>query len=441
MRVDTRSPLDLKAGDRVEAMGFVEMPGPIARLVGATVSKTGEGRVPAVEVVTPEEIVAINEKASHRAQSALPHDYDGHLIRFRAKLLAVQGPPDPKQGWRRLTLEQGRVILGGILHQGDFAAIDGLRPGSELEVTGIVQLGYQEGTLSREFNPGRLDLMVRDAGDVVVLRAPSWWTPGRTYVALLGVLALAVSALSWAAALRRTVAKQTRQLAAEMRGRRDAAVEFRAALRERSRLAANLHDTVLQTMTGIAYQIEACESESLPTEKRPANHLETARRMVQRGQEDLRNSVWAMRALPMKDATFPDAVRRVARQIAAGNTAQIHVETAGELPALADFIAGNLLLIVQEAVHNAIKHAAPRHIRVALDSLADGARLALVVEDDGAGFETGRQPGASEGHFGLVGMRERAESLGGTIILQSEPGKGTRLRVELPILSFDHDLD
>jgi signal transduction histidine kinase len=283
--------------------------------------------------------------------------------------------------------------------------------------------------------------MLRDAGDVVVLHAPSWWTPERTYAALLGVLALAVAALSWAAALRRTVAKQTRQLAAEMRGKRDAAVGFQAALRERSRLAANLHDTVLQTMTGIAYQIEACESESLPAEQRAANHLETARRMVQRGQEDLRNSVWALRALPMKEATFPDAVQRVARQIAAGNPAEIRVETEGELPALADFIAGNLLLIVQEAVHNAIKHAMPEYVRVVLSSMADGKRLALRVEDDGSGFETGRQPGAGEGHFGLVGMRERAESLGGTIDLQSEPGKGTRLRVEVPIRSFDHDLD
>jgi signal transduction histidine kinase len=237
------------------------------------------------------------------------------------------------------------------------------------------------------------------------------------------------------------VARQTQQLAQEMRGRRDAAVEFQAALRERSRLAANLHDTVLQTMTGIAYQIEACETESLPPDERTANHLETARRMVQRGQEDLRNSVWALRALPMKERTFTEAVHSVAQQISAGHDVQITVEHTNELPALADFIAGNLLLIAQEAVHNAIKHAKPKRIRITLAAVENGERFSLLVEDDGGGFVPGSQPGAGAGHFGMEGMRERAERLGGTLDLQSEPGAGTRVRVEVPLRSFDHALD
>ncbi|MGB8167456.1 MAG: sensor histidine kinase, partial [Chthoniobacteraceae bacterium] len=319
--------------------------------------------------------------------------------------------------------------------------LDELRPGTELRATGVASVQYAPEVQTANFaRPTRLDLLLRDGRDIAVLRAPSWWTPQRNSTALRGMLAVAVAALVWAVALRRTVARQTQQLAQEMRSRRDAAVEFQAALRERTRLAANLHDTVLQTMTGIAYQIEACESESLPEPQREANHLETARRMVQRGQEDLRNAVWALRALPLKERTFAEAVRTVAQQISAGHEVEVSVESADDLPPLADFIAGNLLLIVQEAIHNALKHAAPRKIRVSLAAVEGGERFSLTIQDDGVGFVSGAQPGASAGHFGLVGMRERAERLDGTMEVASQPGAGTRIHVEVPLRPFDHDL-
>jgi signal transduction histidine kinase len=180
--------------------------------------------------------------------------------------------------------------------------------------------------------------------------------------------------------------------------------------------------------------------ESIPEAERSANHLETARRMVQRGQEDLRNSVWALRALPLKERTFAEAVRSVAKQVGAGHKIEIFVEPSDELPQLADFIAGNLLLIVQEAIHNALKHAKPAQIRIRLSSSPDAASFAVVVEDDGSGFLLGSQPGASLGHFGIDGMRERAERLGGTLELKSTPGMGTCLRIEVPLRAFDHDL-
>jgi signal transduction histidine kinase len=319
--------------------------------------------------------------------------------------------------------------------------LDDLKPGAELRATGIAHIQYAPmGQTANFAEPIRLDVLLRDRADITLLKTPSWWTLQRTLFALCGIAALALVALVWAALLRRTVARQTRLLAQEMRGRRDAAVEFQAALRERSRLAANLHDTVLQTMTGIAYQIEACEAESIPETERSANHLEIARRMVQRGQEDLRNSVWALKALPMKERTFTEAVRSVAKQVSAGHEVEIIVESINELPTLADFIAGNLLLIIQEAVHNALKHAKPTQIRVTLSVSSGVETFVIEVKDDGHGFELGLQPGSSSGHFGLNGMTERAERLGGTLELKSTLGRGTTLFVQVPLRSFDHDL-
>jgi signal transduction histidine kinase len=360
---------------------------------------------------------------------------DGLLVSVQGRLLNVQSTIS--DGIHRLELDCGDAVTT-LFARG---VSDGLQPGTELRATGIATVQYAPAGQTANFaEPMRLDVLLRDRTDITVLQVPSWWTMRRTLFALCGVALLALIALTWAALLRRTVSRQTKLLAQEMRGRRDAAVEFQAALRERSRLAANLHDTVLQTMTGIAYQIEACEAESIPEIERRANHLETARRMVQRGQEDLRNSVWALRALPMKERTFTEAVRSVAKQVSAGHKVEIIVEPTNELPVLADFIAGNLLLIVQEAVHNALKHAKPTQIHITLMASADATTFVVVVQDDGSGFVMGSQPGASSGHFGLEGIRERAERLGGKLELNSTLGSGTTLLIEVPLRSFDHDL-
>lgn len=312
---------------------------------------------------------------------------------------------------------------------------------AEVEMTGLAALHYAPAGQSANFaKPIRIDLLFRDGRDVVVISSPSWWTSQRMFAALLGVGVIAIAVLFWAVALRRTVAKQTRLLVKAIQGRRDAAVEFQAALRERTRLAANLHDTVLQSMTGLAYQIEACESESVPLEQRRANHLATARRMVQRGQEDLRSAVWALRALPLSEQPFVDSVQSVAKRVAAGHNVDISVECTNDLPLLADFIAGNLLLIVQEAIHNAIKHARPKHIRVKLASIDNGKRFSLIVQDDGQGFVLGSQPGANAGHFGLIGIRERAERPSGSLEVRSEPGTGTLIIALVPLLEFDPEL-
>lgn len=124
--------------------------------------------------------MALNIAAVNNGQAAQPHDFDGHLIRFRAQLLAVQSAPDGKLPWRRLTLKQGSMILGAILHQGDAAALDAMQPDSELEVAGIVQLEYAVVEGARAFlRPVQLDVVLRNAADVTVVRAPSWWTTAR----------------------------------------------------------------------------------------------------------------------------------------------------------------------------------------------------------------------------------------------------------------------
>lgn len=103
----------------------------------------------------------------------------------------------------------------------------------------------------------------------------------------------------------------------------------------------------------------------------------------------------------------------------------------GRTFALPDFVAGNLLLVVQEAIRNALHHAQPSAVRVVVAFDATSRGLTLAVSDDGGGFDMATAAGPAHGHFGIQGMRERIDSLGGTLTIESEPGRGTAVRVHL----------
>jgi signal transduction histidine kinase len=90
----------------------------------------------------------------------------------------------------------------------------------------------------------------------------------------------------------------------------------------------------------------------------------------------------------------------------------------------------NLLMLVREAVQNAVVHAAPRTITVLL--AFENRRLRVEVQDDGCGFEASSGHSPDGPHFGLTGMRERVEKLGGEFYLSSYPGKGTQVRLSIP---------
>ena len=440
VRVETRSPEQFRAGDQVEAAGFVDMTRHVGMLTEAQVRRVGTTTAPAAMAISPEEIITLNSVAIRASRRAQPHDFDGHLIRFRASLLAVQSAPDPKQAGRRLTLKSGEMILGATLAGGESATLDTLRPGSELEVTGIVQLEYTSVAAPRiSLVPTRLDVVLRSAGDVQVVRSPSWWTAQRLLAAVTIVAVALGAALVWAWQLRRQVRRKTEQLAVEMHARRDAAVEFQATLRERNRLAANLHDTLLQTLGGIGFQIGAGEAEAALPDRagKPITQLAVARRILDHAVQELRSSVWALRSPTLQGKSLPEALRLVVDREGAGQTARIALRTEGDFSHVSEFVSGNLMLAAQEALRNALKHGVPRAITLEARTAGTPASISLVITDDGAGFTLGTELGANQGHFGLVGMRERIERLDGTLQIMSAPGQGTTVRIEVPLRSYD----
>jgi len=429
-----------KPGDRVEVAGFPDMASGVGAVVWAVARRVSHGTPPPPLSIQPSDIVRVNEEHSQIGSVARPGSYDGCLVRCRGKIEAVnQGG-----GGTLLTLTENGTAFTARLANGTPADPVPFVLGSELEIAGIVQAERRPpGDLDSERGSTSLSqvgLLVRDRGDIRVVRLPPWWTPERlTAVAtVLGMLTAA--SVIWVAFLRREVARQTARAVAEESARQQAALDYEITLRERNQLAGNLHDTALQTVTGIAFQLKVCEAKdrSRTTDARDfssnddvGRHLGVARKMVEHAADQLRGTVWSLRSLPNEGRSFSDAIHELVERLEAGHEARVMLTFDSRADAIPAYVAGNLILVVQEAVHNALHHAAPRRIEVVVDVEAGGG-VAIQIRDDGSGFELGSQAGPRHGHFGLAGMRERVERLGGAIEIDSTPGRGTSVRAGIP---------
>jgi signal transduction histidine kinase len=434
--VETDDQETFEPGDRVRVTGFLDLGQKVRGIAAASVQRIRHESPPQPIAVNPRLVVAAGEHAD--AEEASYPDFANRLVRFPVTIIGKS----PTQSGGSLQVTDGDTIFTVQLQPAAYRTAAQYPPGTEVALTGIVR--YELSRQAEERADGRVSpfdkflLLVHLPSDIARVRAAPWWTPVRLGLALAGVLAVLAAALAWAWVLRRQVQLHVRTIATEIRDRREAAVEYQATLRERTRLAANLHDTLLQTMAGIGFQIEACQMAAGEPEKASSmgDHLGIARRMIDHAVDDIRGSVWALRRTAVEGMTLEEAIETTIGRLGGGQAATIRVRTHGTPTALPGFISGNLMLVVQEAVFNALHHGNPRTIDI--DITYDGSRsVELVVRDDGSGFEFGSQRGPADGHFGLQGMRERAERLGGRLSIDSTRGGGTAVRCTVPCREYD----
>lgn len=432
VRVTTRDPALLSPGDRLEVAGFVEVRESFAELREAVFRHIGTEPVPPAEPITRAMVL-------DRKRGTAPPRTAGHLDGRRVVLTGrLERMEEAGDTGRRLSLDvEGHITFATLANDEPRTALKRLVPGSDVSVTGVcqVQLSVGRPTVSNPIPTG-FQLIVQSPADIEVLRVPPWWTPQRLWFAL-GLTALVLAlALGWAWLLRLRVAQRSAQLAAEIGARQHASVEFEATLRERKRLAADLHDTLEQALTGLALQLEAVELfRGSDQAERSSHHLRLARQFLQRSREDVRRSVWNLRAQGLEGGTLIEALREMVAALTEGQPARGVCEVEGRPIPLPDFIAGNLLLLAQEALTNAVKHAAPQTITVRVSFAPDS--ITLVIQDDGRGFDPASAPSLKEGHFGLQGMRERIKRLGGTLEIASASGTGTRIIARIPTTFAD----
>ena len=207
--------------------------------------------------------------------------------------------------------------------------------------------------------------------------------------------------------------------------------EFAAVLAERTRIAREIHDTLAQGFAGISVQLELV---ARLLERAPAaakTHLDQTRELVRDSLAEARRSVWALRSPSLEGSDLPAALAEAAKRLVVGTNVQAHVEVHGTYRPLSSAVEDHLLRIGQEAMTNALKHAQATQLNLQLTF--ETRRLRFSARDNGCGFEVASKLDSPNGHFGLVGIRERVEQLGGTFELKSRPNEGTEVLVEVPL--------
>jgi signal transduction histidine kinase/ligand-binding sensor domain-containing protein len=206
---------------------------------------------------------------------------------------------------------------------------------------------------------------------------------------------------------------------------------FSMVLEERARLAREIHDTLAQGFVGVSSQLDAVALTLNGHMDVARKHLDLARKMVRHSLTEARRSVMDLRASALEGHDLSAAISQAAPHWTAGSPVQVRVDVEGPNRKLPEEMEQHLLRIAQEAVTNVVKHAHANKVRIRLQMAQ--RKLSLLVADDGRGFEQTEAFSELGGHFGLLGMRERAERLGGELQLHSEPGHGTQVEVTVPL--------
>lgn len=446
LRIVTAQPGRWPVGTTIEAAGFLEYEGHLPLLRDAVIR--AEPGAPAPLVPRRVQPAAIAQGEHH-----------GELVTLRGRVLDRSTRPNIRAdgspaGFVTTWMLQGPAGSCTVEHispERD-ASLARIPIGSDAEVDGICVL-----TVDPNGKLTSLRLLLPSLSGWRVLQRPSWLTPARLLLGLAVLTALLVFVLAWLltvakknAALHRLVheleqargklqeahdtleqkvAERTAQLQVEMTARKTAEVQFRAVLAERTRLARDLHDTLEQTLAGIALRLNTAAKLARRDPDGSESHLQFARNWLHQSQVDLRRSIWDLRSRELEQFDLPGALRLSAEQLVQGTAITLDVHIEGTPVRLPEVMEENVLRIAQEALTNIAKHAQATRVTLRLSFAPPVLRLR--VEDNGVGFDP-QQP-ARDGHFGLVGIGERAKRLDGRVSIQSRPGHGTQITVELPL--------
>jgi signal transduction histidine kinase len=207
------------------------------------------------------------------------------------------------------------------------------------------------------------------------------------------------------------------------------ALQFRAVLSERNRIAREIHDNLAQDILGISVQLELVARLMPGAAEAAKGHLDRARMLVRNSMTEARRYVWDLRSEELHKKDLPAALADTTRRVTADTGVEAVVDVTGPLQPVPVAVETNLLRIGQEAINNAVKHAQASRIEVALNF--DTRSVQLSVSDNGRGFDTAGQ--IADGHFGLIGMRERADEIGGVLTIQSTAQRGTQITIDVPL--------
>ena len=203
---------------------------------------------------------------------------------------------------------------------------------------------------------------------------------------------------------------------------------FNAVLAERNRIAREIHDTLAQGFVAVSVQLQIVSRVLENSTDSAKKHLAQAQELVRSGLEDARKAIWELRSQSAENQDLAAQLVKMADRVTTGTEIKTEVRVNGTYRPLPERVEDELIRIAQEAVTNAVRHADPNRVEIQLSFT--GKRVELSVEDNGRGF-SGEAPSTQDGHFGMAGMKERAQQIGGTLTVSSRKDQGTRVYVEV----------
>ncbi len=242
--------------------------------------------------------------------------------------------------------------------------------------------------------------------------------------------------VGWIAQLSRVSSERQRMIdeLSATQGRLASAERQAGVLEERARLAREIHDTLAQGLVSIVMHLEAAEQALPPSPSTTLEHLDQARRTARENLGEARRFVWALQPQALERDALPQALRRTAERWSDENHVPVSVSVTGDPCSLPPEFEVTLLRAGQEALSNISKHAHARQVNLTLSYMSD--QVVMDVNDDGSGFDLAKtDTDRPLDGFGLAGLNQRVERLGGHLSIESAVGEGTTLVVTIPILS------
>jgi signal transduction histidine kinase len=207
-------------------------------------------------------------------------------------------------------------------------------------------------------------------------------------------------------------------------------VELLAATQERNRLAREIHDGLGHYLTVVNVQIRAAQAVMLQNPTGANDALAKAQTMTEDALADVRRSVAALRGDSLLAGPLPEMVQQLVDETSASGLVG-NFEIQGQVRALAPQVEMTLYRVVQESLTNVRKHALASQVEVGLEFRQESVRL--LIQDNGIGAVQETAEHSPPGSFGLFGLRERVQLLGGTVVVQTAPKSGFCIQVEIPV--------
>ena len=263
----------------------------------------------------------------------------------------------------------------------------------------------------------------RSIANITSLESPPFWTTSRLVLVIVALfVALAVGA-SWIVFLQKVSTRKGYALYLSKK----AEAEAKLRTEERTRLAAELHDYHAQNLMAASYRLATAERKRLSDPELSARALSEASKILDASRNELRYCLWDLRNDALDESDFNAAIRKTLLMFRESSVIAISFNVA--MKKIPNQIAHTALAIIRELVHNAINHG--NADRIDITGELECRNLHFSVKDDGSGFDPTCRPDATQGHFGLSGVFDRAKRHGGSVEIESAPGKETCISVTL----------